>query len=250
MSILTVSNLRKAYGGIDAIADVSFEITDPGITGVIGPNGAGKTTLFNLISGFENPDSGHVYMTQEDITTLAPNERAEMGLVRTFQHPALFSGLTVYENLLVAGENPSNESAWHAFYKNSKPIDNSELVNRIFELLQTIGLEDKANTYANELSGGQRKLLELGKVLMLDPDIILLDEPTAGVHPQLVDTIRDIILDISKNKDILFLVVEHDVPFIREISDDILVLADGRRIGRGKYESLRNSKEVVEAYLG
>lgn len=250
MALLSVSNLRKTYGGVEALADVSFEICEPGVTGVIGPNGAGKTTLFNVISGFESPDSGSVSLRGDDITNMPPNERADRGLVRTFQHPALFPDLTVYENLLVAGEDKRNESAWRSLVTGVKPTDDEALVTQVSELLDTLALSEVADTYARELSGGQRKLLELGKVLLLDPDIILLDEPTAGVHPKLVDTISAIISDIAIGEDLLVLVVEHDVPFIREISDDIIVLADGREIGRGEFESLRTSEEVIEAYLG
>jgi branched-chain amino acid transport system ATP-binding protein len=230
--LLEIDNVTKRFGGIVAIDDVSVDIDAGPITGIIGPNGAGKTTLFNLIAGTYTPTAGSIRLHGEDVAGLPANEIAKRGIGRTFQIPRPFGEMTVEENLLVANYDlPAKERS-----------------ARVDETLDLLDLTHQRDTEGGNLSGGQQTLLEIGRVLMLDPDLILLDEPAAGVNPKLVDRIASLI-ETSRG-DRTFVIVEHDVTLISRLCDRVLVLNEGRLIADGDINEIKNDPEVRQAYLG
>ena len=230
--LLELEHVTKRFGGIVAIDDVSVDIDAGPITGIIGPNGAGKTTLFNLIAGTYSPTAGSIRLHGEDVAGLPANEIATRGIGRTFQIPRPFGEMTVEENLLVANYDlPAEERS-----------------ARVDETLDLLDLTHQRDTEGGNLSGGQQTLLEIGRVLMLDPDLILLDEPAAGVNPKLVDRIASLI-ETSRG-DRTFVIVEHDVTLISRLCDRVLVLNEGRLIADGDINEIKNDPEVRQAYLG
>jgi branched-chain amino acid transport system ATP-binding protein len=230
--LLELEHVTKRFGGIVAIDDVSVDIDAGPITGIIGPNGAGKTTLFNLIAGTYTPTAGSIRLHGEDVAGLPANEIATRGIGRTFQIPRPFGEMTVEENLLVANYDlPAEERS-----------------ARVDETLDLLDLTHQRDTEGGNLSGGQQTLLEIGRVLMLDPDLILLDEPAAGVNPKLVDRIASLI-ETSRG-DRTFVIVEHDVTLISRLCDRVLVLNEGRLIADGDINEIKNDPEVRQAYLG
>lgn len=224
--ILEVENLTKKFGELTAVNDIKFSISPGKIYGLIGPNGAGKSTLFHLISGVLKPTSGSVYFDGKDITDHSVHEVAEMGLVRSFQDTRIFSELTVEENLRLM------DPGGGAF------VDDS---------LQRIGLSEHKDALADDLSFGQQKLLNLTQILLLDPDLILLDEPFAGVNPTMEKTILKI---IRESTDTTYMIVEHDMSIIMENCDDIIVMNAGRKLTRGSPDHVKTSPKVIEAYFG
>ncbi|MDY6765698.1 MAG: ABC transporter ATP-binding protein [Halobacteria archaeon] len=247
--ILVVEDLRKNFGGIAAVDGATFSIEKGSITGLIGPNGAGKTTTFNLITGFHRPDSGSIEFNGEEITGLKPHEISLKGLSRTFQITRELKGMTVLENLMLAPQRQRGENLLNVWLRRDVKSQEMEVRERSEEMLEFLELDHLADELAGNLSGGQRKLLELGRVLMTDPDLILLDEPVAGVNPTLMNKLLDRIRNL-RDQGYTFCIVEHDIEVIMELSDTVIVMTQGKKLMEGSPEEVRNDERVIEAYLG
>ena len=247
---LKVRDLRKTFGGITAVDNVGFEIEKGSMTGLIGPNGAGKSTTFNCITGTYTPDSGVVEFNGEDITGLEPFEVADRGLVRTFQIARELSEMTVLENMMVAPMHQRGEALWKAvFARGDVNAQEAEILERAWETLEFFDIEHLANEYAGNLSGGQRKLLELARALLTDPEMLLLDEPFAGVNPTLEERLLEHIHEL-RNEGYTFLIVEHDMDLIMQNCEQVIVMHQGRILTEGTPQDVRNNEDVIEAYLG
>jgi len=234
---LEVMNLRRAFGGIHAVKGVSLSVRAGEVLGIIGPNASGKSTLFNLIAGVVRPDGGAVYIFGQNVTGWRPHQIARLGVGRTFQIPTAFLKMTVRRNLMVAGlAQPRGRSR-------------RELEVEVDRLLEFLQLDHLANEPAENLSGGQMKLLELGRVLMTLPRIVLLDEIAAGVSPVMVREISTYIRALNA-RGITFLVIEHDMRLIQDICSRVVVMDRGQKIAEGDFESVRQNPQVVAAYLG
>jgi len=248
--LLQARNLYKSFGGLKAVNGAQIEVRSGSITGLIGPNGAGKTTLFNLLSNFIRPDSGEVLLDGEPIHTLAPHQIARKGMVRTFQVARVLSRLSVLENMLLAGQDQAGEQFWQVWLQ-SKRISRQqrELELQVMEILEAVGLAHMARDYAGSLSGGQRKLLEMGRALMVRPKLLLLDEPAAGVNPALIEKICDRI-QAWNQEGLTFLIVEHNMDVIMSLCDRVWVLAEGQNLADGPPAAIQTDRRVLEAYLG
>lgn len=249
--MLRVENLNKNFGGIHAVRNCSISVEEGTITGLIGPNGAGKTTLFNLITGFHEPDSGRVYFKDEDITDLTPHEIFDKNLFRTFQITREIQEMTVLENLMLIPRNQSGEKLWNTWFNRNligKQEDDHE--RTALEVLDFLEMEDRKYDLAKNLPGGEKKLLDLGRMMMAEPEMVLLDEPGSGVPPSLQTKVNNHVRDISEEQGITFLVVEHDMNIIMDLCDPIIVLVDGEKLTKGTPEEVRNNEQVIEAYLG
>ena len=239
------------FGGIKAVDNISLSIETGSITGLIGPNGAGKTTLFNVIAGLYRPNTGRVFLDGQDITGAAPHELFHKGLLRTFQLAHEFSSLTVRENLMMVPPNQSGErliDIWLSPKKiRAEEAANRQRANDVIAFLQISHLADE---YAGNLSGGQKKLLELGRTMMTDAKVVFLDEVGAGVNRTLLSTIGDAILRLNREKGYTFCMIEHDMDFISRLCDPVVVMAAGGVLTRGSPEEVMNNEAVIEAYLG
>jgi ABC-type branched-subunit amino acid transport system ATPase component len=248
--VLQASRVVKSFGGFQALAGCSLEIARQSITGIIGPNGAGKSTLFNVLGGLLAPDSGDVSFEGRSILRLRPDERARIGLVRTFQISRELGELTVLENMLLAGPQQSGESVWRALFMPARVrAEERAAVAKARALLEQVDLWPLANEQAKNLSGGQKKLLEISRALMLEPKIILLDEPTAGVSPVMTEALAQTILKL-RDQGLTFAIIEHDMDVIAQLCAPIFVLAEGRTLMRGTFREVANNGEVMNAYLG
>lgn len=248
---LTATSLDKRLGGLAALDGVSLAVPSGKITGLIGPNGAGKTTLFNALSGVLPADTGKVHLFGNEITHLPPHRIAQAGLIRTFQLSREFGSLTVLENLLLAPQGQLGETLRGVFFSPGK-VWAEELAHYhgALEILETVLLADHKDTPASQLSGGQKKLLELGRALMANPRIILLDEPGAGVNPALMEQLCSTIRTINRDRDMTFLIVEHDMNLIAQLCDKVVVMAQGRNLVEGTFDEVIADERVIVAYLG
>ncbi|MBO6815866.1 MAG: ABC transporter ATP-binding protein [Rhizobiaceae bacterium] len=249
--MLQAKNLSRSFGGIHAVRDMSIDVEQGSITGLIGPNGAGKSTLFNLLSGVIRPHSGQVTYNGNDITKLAPYLRARQGLIRTFQLSREFGRMTVLENLMLSPQQQLGEKLWPVFSRPQAVRERDrEIYERAEEVLEISRLEPLRDAYAADLSGGQKKLLELARTLMIDCDLILLDEPGAGVNPALMKTLTDMIRRLNTEHGKTFLLVEHDMDLIAQLCDPVVVMAQGAHLMSGTFDEVRADQTVIEAYLG
>lgn len=248
--MLRIENLYKHFGGITALDGVSLEVESSTITGLIGPNGSGKSTLFNVVSGFYTKDRGEIYFNGEKIEHIEPHQIALMGISRTFQISEAPEKMTVLENLLLAPKNQFGESILNIFFRPLKiRRQNEKFLKDAYEILELIQLYDLKNEYAGNLSGGQKKLLSLGRILMTDPILILLDEPTAGVNPTLIKDLIVAIKNLRDEKGKTILLVEHNMKVISEICDKVIVLDFGKKIAEGTPEEIQKNEKVLKAYL-
>jgi ABC-type branched-subunit amino acid transport system ATPase component len=248
--MLRADGLTKSFGGFQALGGCSLEIARQSITGIIGPNGAGKSTLFNVLAGVLPPDAGDVTFEGRSILTLRPDERARIGLVRTFQISRELGELTVLENMLLASPHQCGEAVWRCFLTPSRvQAQERAAIAQARARLEQVNLWPLANEQARNLSGGQKKLLEISRALMLEPKIILLDEPTAGVSPVMTAALAETILKL-RNQGLTFAIIEHDMDVIARLCAPIYVLAEGRTLMRGTFREVASNGEVMSAYLG
>jgi branched-chain amino acid transport system ATP-binding protein len=248
--MLEVSGLVKAFGSLRAVDGVDLVIEPGTITGLIGPNGAGKTTLFNLIAGAIEPEAGEIRFMGERIDRLTPDRIFARGLARTFQVPRPFPQMTVLENLMLVPLRQAGERFWNNWTRAGSVRREERLAReRAFEVLELCDLTDKAAELAGRLSGGQQKLLELARVLVAEPKLILLDEPAAGVNPVLLETLVDRIVRLNR-RGVTFLVIEHNIDLVMAVCRPIAVMAQGRLIYHGDAAGVRKDRRVLDAYLG
>ena len=247
--LLTVRDLHRQFGGVRAVNSASFEVPPGRITGLIGPNGAGKSTVLNVIAGAIKPSSGEISYQEQDITGLPSYKLARRGIIRTFQLSSEFAALTVLENLLVAAPAQRGEALWQAALgKRYWRSQERAMVERARELLARFDMSAKEDEYAGNLSGGQKRLLELMRGLMAGPALLLLDEPMAGVHPELARRIGDTLVGLCR-EGLTILMVEHELAIMDEFCDPVIVMAQGSLLAEGTMAQLRERAEVVEAYL-
>jgi len=249
--MIVVENLSKHFGGIRAVNNVSLSIAPGSITGLIGPNGAGKTTLFNVIAGLHAPTSGRVLLDGADITGLPPHDLFAKGMLRTFQIAHEFSTLTVRENLMLVPGDQSGERLVDAWLRPARVrAEEIELRRKADEVIEFLEISHVADELAGNLSGGQKKLLELGRTMMVDAKIVFLDEVGAGVNRTLLRTIGDAILRLNRERGYTFCMIEHDMDFISRLCDPVIVMAEGGVLATGTATEVRANEEVIEAYLG
>ena len=249
--MLGINSLYKSFGGIQAIKDVSLKIEKSSITALIGPNGAGKTTLFNIINGSIKPDSGRVTLNDTDITGYEPHQLFNLGILRTFQIAHEFSSLTVRDNLMMVPPNQTGESIMNTWFRQKKiKQEEQDILEKTNDVLDFLQLKHIANEYAGNLSGGQKKLLELGRTMMVKPKIVLLDEVGAGVNRTLLNTIGDAILRLNKDLNYTFCMIEHDIDFISRLCNPVIVMAEGSILMTDEISKVRKNEEVIEVYLG
>lgn len=250
MALLEIANLSKSFGGVHAVADMSFRVEDGSVTGLIGPNGAGKSTVIEIISGFVQPDKGIVRFDGREIQGMAPHAVSQLGLMRTFQLAREWPALTVMENLLVAAIDLPRRALWRALLTPGSLRKAQERDRiRAREVLEELGLLELADDFAGTLSGGQKRLLEFGRLLMARPRVVLLDEPMAGVNPLMTAHIQESIRTFTTHG-ISVLLVEHNLDTVEALCSTVVVMAFGQRIASGSMHDLRSDRGVVEAYLG
>lgn len=249
--MIKVENLHKHFGGFRAVDGASLEISPGSITGLIGPNGAGKTTLFNVIAGVLGPTSGQVAMDGENITGLPPHSLFEKGLLRTFQIAHEFHSMTCKENLMMVPSGQSGEALWNTWF-GRKRIANEEraLAAKADQVLEFLTIDHLKDHRAGQVSGGQKKLLELGRTMMVDAKIVFLDEVGAGVNRTLLNTIADAIKRLNKERGYTFVVIEHDMDFIGRLCDPVICMAEGKVLAQGTLDEIKSNEQVIEAYLG
>ena len=249
--MIIVEDLHRYFGAFRAVEGASLEIATGSITGLIGPNGAGKTTLFNVVAGRLKPTSGRVMMDGEDITGLAPHELFAKGLLRTFQIAHEFSSMTVRENLMMVPANQAGETLWNTWFRRGLIAqEEAVLRKKADEVLDFLTIKHLADEKAGNISGGQKKLVELGRTMMVDAKVVFLDEVGAGVNRTLLNTIADAIIRLNKERGYTFCVIEHDMDFIAKLCDPVIVMAAGKVLAKGTVEQVKNDERVIEAYLG
>lgn len=249
--MITVENLTKKFGGFTAVNDASLTIEKGSITGLVGPNGAGKTTLFNVIAGVHAPTSGRVTLDGEDITGLPPHALFHKGLLRTFQIAHEFGTMTVRENLMMVPGGQSGERLMDVWLKPAKIREEEEVLRaKADDVIEFLEISHVADELAGNLSGGQKKLIELGRTMMVDAKIVFLDEVGAGVNRTLLNTIGDAIIRLNQERGYTFCVIEHDMDFIGRLCDPVIVMAEGGVLATGTLDEIKANEQVIEAYLG
>ena len=250
-NILRIKNLTKYFGGLAAVSNCSFDIKKGTITGIIGANGSGKTTLFNLISGNLNSSIGQVFFNDEDITNVPSYELFSKGILRTFQIAHEFTNLSVLENLMMVPANQSGENLMTALLKPSLVrTEELKVKQKAQDVVDFLNLTHLSNELAGNLSGGQKKLLELGRTMMVDAKLVLLDEVGAGVNRTLLKDLGTAILKLNKEEGYTFCMIEHDMEFISRLCDSVIVMAEGSVLFEGTIEEVKKDEKVIESYLG
>jgi branched-chain amino acid transport system ATP-binding protein len=251
MSLLEVDGLSKAFRGVQAVDGATFSVESGELVGLIGPNGAGKTTTFDLVSGHLSPDAGTVRLAGEDVTDAEPHALARQGLVRTFQQSRELTTMTVRENVALGDPDHPGERAPLAVFREGAVADHeADVGERVERLLDIFELSQVADDYAATLSGGQRKLLEVARALMLDPNLLLLDEPFAGVNPTLQQRIVEHVRRLHAEEGRAFLIIEHEIETLADLVERIIVLDQGSVLTTGTPEEVLNDERVIDAYLG
>jgi branched-chain amino acid transport system ATP-binding protein len=249
--ILETRDVHKHFGGLRAVDGMSLQVTRGTLTGIIGPNGAGKSTYFNVLAGYYPPTSGQVLFKGQDVTRMPAHRRARLGLARPFQLTRALARMSVRENLMLAPDGQSGEHAWAPLFVAPRVLEEERaLREKADETLAFFELSHVADAYAGSLSGGQKKLLELARALMRDPELVLLDEPMAGVNPTLARKLMDKIELLRRERGITFLLVEHDLETVFTRCDPIVVMANGKMLTMGDARAVRTNADVIEAYLG
>ena len=246
MQAIQIQNLQKSFGGLKAINHCSFSVEEHSITGLIGPNGAGKTTMFDLINGLMLPDEGHIVIRNHQVTRWAAHRRAKLGMARTFQAIRIWPELTVLDNVILAlKEHP--EKLFHAFLPFKKL--RRQLEKEAINFLEMVGIADKSHMQASELSFGQQKLLEIARAVATNADILLLDEPAAGINLTLLKVIKKLLMELHKKGKTIF-IVEHNMPFLMSLAQTVIVLDFGKELAIGAPEEIQKNQRVLDAYLG
>jgi branched-chain amino acid transport system ATP-binding protein len=249
--LLEVERVVKSFDGVRAVNDCSLQVQPGTITGLIGPNGAGKTTLFNLVTGFLRPDSGRIVFKGHRIDGLPPHHIFRWGIVRTFQIPRELRQMTVLENLMLVPAEQAGEKLWNPwFFPFRVARQEREYRDKALDILEFVDLWHLRDEYAGNLSSGQKKLLELARTLMADPEMILLDEPGAGVNPTLMRKLVHNIEQLCNEKGITFFLIEHDMDLVTRLCNPIIVMSNGEKLAEGPPEQVKSDERVLEAYLG
>ncbi len=250
-NILQVNGLSKYFGGLAAVLNCTLNIKKGSITGIIGPNGSGKTTLFNLIAGNLKPNQGRVLFNNNDITGVPAYELFSKGILRTFQIAHEFTNLTVLENLMMVPGNQTGEKLMNVLMS-SKIIksEEEEIKNKALEVAEFLNLKHLSNELAGNLSGGQKKLLELGRTMMVDANLVLLDEVGAGVNRKLLKDLGTAILRLNKERGYTFCMIEHDMDFISRMCDPVIVMSEGSVLFEGTSDEVKKNEKVIDSYLG
>ncbi|MBV9751237.1 MAG: ABC transporter ATP-binding protein [Hyphomicrobiales bacterium] len=250
-AIIAVDRITKRYGGLTVLDACSLEVPRGAITGLIGPNGAGKTTLFNIIAGVTRPDEGHVFFDGSEVTGKKPHELFGLGLTRTFQIPKEWARMTVIENLMVVPPRQTGEGVFAAWFEGGRVRQEERaILGRAEATLEVLGLFAHRAALAGTLSGGQKKLLELGRTMMVDSKLVLLDEPGAGVNRTLLGDLAHHIERLHRERGTSFCIIEHDMDLIARLCDPVVVMAEGRVLAKGKMAEIKADARVREAYLG
>ena len=249
--MLEVQGIEKKFGGLTAVDGCSLEVQEGSITGLIGPNGAGKTTLFNLITGHYKPDRGKIVFQGQAIEGLPPHQIFKRRMYRTFQITREFAQMSVLENLMIMPEYQSGEKIWNTWFRPARVRNQEqEILEKALEVLEFVELIDLKNEYAGSLSGGQKKLLEIARSMMADPQIVLLDEPGAGVNPTLMKKLIANIQTLCAEQGITFFLIEHDMDLVMNLCDPVIVMSEGKKLAEGTADEIRSNEAVLEAYLG
>ena len=249
--MIRVDDVCKHFGGLKAVDHISIEIAAGSITGLIGPNGAGKTTLFNIIAGLYTPTAGRIFLDNEDITDFKPHQLFNKGLLRTFQIAHEFGRLSVIENLMMVPGDQAGENLINTWFRR-RQVNREErrIHERAMQVIDFLNLGHIANEIAANLSGGQKKLLELGRTMMVDAKIVFLDEVGAGVNRTLLREIGDAIVKLNQEQGYTFCMIEHDMDFISRLCDPVICMAEGTLLAEGTADEVKNNEAVIEAYLG
>ncbi len=248
---LSIQSVSRSFGGVQAVRDCSFEIESGSITALIGPNGAGKTTLFNMVAGLFPPSSGRIEYYGQDVTGLPAHRLFHLGIVRTFQIPHEFSRLSVLDNLMLVPAGQVGENLFVSWLRWGRVQRQERAIrDRAEEVLAFLRLDALRDELAGNLSGGQKKLLELGRTMMAEPRLVLLDEPAAGVNRTLLGTLTEAIVRLNRERGYTFCIVEHDMDMVGKLCDPVIVMAEGRVLTQGGMAEILRNEQVLEAYLG